>query len=196
LGNTFTITETANYDVDNLKPTQDEIYPANTFPKLCKDPAAPALDPNMKPFISSDDYIIDGHHRWSCWMYCGGLKGNAGAACSDTTGGKCTVKKATATMVAIMTEVIKVAKNAWGAGVVPAPGNKVPNPTVAPQYFASFVEIDERFGSHMFATEAEAAAAYVKGTREIMASYGFALKGGDEALHTLWKAHHAPRLWN
>jgi len=57
------------------------------------------------------------------------------------------------------------------------------------------LELESRFGQGAHASAQAARAHYVEQTRDRLASFGMALKGGDEALESHWDGRHGPALW-
>jgi len=173
--------------VGDLLPSQDEIFWGKSIGKVCSNPAAPSGVPRDPPFVCSDNYICDGHHRWS-----------QAKACEFTTGcaapAKIKVKKANKTCKDILNKVMDWSIKEWGK----AENSAKPKISWAEAHldFAAFTEIDVRFGRTAHETVEQAALAFVNAARDRMASIGLEMKGGDEALFDLFHIHHVPRLWN
>lgn len=66
-GDQVPVEEKAGIDPDDLKPTQEDIYLHNATKKLisAEDPNSDWKPWNGSVMVSSDDYVLDGHHRWA-----------------------------------------------------------------------------------------------------------------------------------
>jgi phosphoinositide 3-/4-kinase-like protein len=104
---------------DRLKASQDELI----GPKVAKMVRDPNLDPTKFPiFISRDNYIIDGHHRWAATIGREVQSGNLGSLMMHTH-----------RIDAPITEVLHLA-NAWTKqfGIQQAAGVNIPTPAQPP----------------------------------------------------------------
>jgi len=185
-GPSFTVNPPKEVATSELKPAQDEIFWWKSINKVCfkfggAANTPPTGVPSDEPFIGSDKYIIDGHHRWSQAKACAITNG-----CSPVT--KIKVRECNKPTTEVLAKLMDWAVKAWEA----KPSEPKQTYADAAVTFDSFVEV---FGRTAHAAVEKAAAAYVHQARGNLRNIGLELKGGDSALEELFYLHHG-HLWN
>jgi len=177
--------------VADFIPSQDEVMLGNTFNKLCSD-AGQTPVPHWAPFLSSDNYIIDGHHRWSQIRGCQYLAD--ATPCPPGTPDQLYVVQSNLDIDQILIPILTEAKNGWG--IINPPTPKAVKPCCGDVEFIApgFVELEARFGRSRHQTVAEAAMDFAVGTQERMAEAGLELKGGLQAHIDMFHTFHAKNL--
>jgi hypothetical protein len=183
----FSVSNPIDVNTVDLKPAQDEIFWWKSINKVCfkfggaaNDP--PTGTPSDEPFIGSDKYIIDGHHRWSQAKACG-ITNKCGAVT------KIKVKQCNKPTVDVLDKLMEWAVKAWKE----KPTEKKQLNAEAAVTFDSFAELEARFGRTAHSSVERAAAAYVNEARANLFDMGLELKGGDSALNELFYIHHGHR---
>jgi len=203
----FDILLNTQVQLDAIKPSQDEVFAHNTMQKIChpKGGGAASGTPPLPPLICSDDYILDGHHRWSQTKMCPLVAGCAPYA-NPKQYAVHKANKPCGDIIRLVQSQIDYNNPALAQPFVPLDqagqdsgqsGTSVKSAAGTLEFaFGGFVELEAKFGRAAHTTAAQAEAAYINTTRERLARGGLELKGGDEALRDWWRARHASRLWN
>jgi len=181
-------------------------------PRLQQPTGSPFRYPRSAPLLCSDNYILDGHHRWSQTKLCPLVAGCAVYANPK----QYAVHKANKPCADIITlvqqeidynnppqasvDMTQAAQDAGAGGKTHTAGQAAGVGGAAAVdtlefAFGGFLELETRFGRTAHKTAAQAEAAYVQATRDRLAAGGIELKGGDEALREWWRVRHAERIW-
>jgi len=155
------------------------------------------------PYVCSDDFVLDGHHRVAAYKFFNQY------LLPKSAQPKIVTLPVNYLSLPCSNIIPKLAKEidwtgtvAWdpktGAYTYPTPAldyQAKPTPVPLGAKYSGLLELEARFGAAAHATVAAARAAYVEQTRERLWQIGVTLKGGDEALAMHFDYKHAPVLF-